>query len=155
VNGCVLLTLWMASILLAIGDVLFHFFWPYLLPQTYWTASECKFSKQWYPVHRIPHYVCIFLTEKIWNRKVMWLWLLQASVRLMPSTMLYSGRSADEIHLIVSIKKLIVCCCVLHDHCLLLLLLLLLLMLLLHYYCLFLLVLLLLLFVLQCLDAVG
>jgi len=29
---------------------------------------------------------------------------LQASVRLMPSTMLYSGRSADQIHLIVSMK---------------------------------------------------
>jgi len=27
---------------------------------------------------------------------------LQACVRLMPSTMLYSGRSADETHLIVS-----------------------------------------------------
>jgi len=31
---------------------------------------------------------------------------LQACVRLMPSTMLYSGQSADETHLIVSTEAL-------------------------------------------------
>ena len=36
------------------------------------------------------------------NHKMMWQYLLQACVRLMPATMLYSGRSADETHLIVS-----------------------------------------------------
>jgi len=36
------------------------------------------------------------------NHMMMWQYLLQACVRLMPATMLYSGRSADETHLIVS-----------------------------------------------------
>jgi len=110
-------------ILLAIGDVhLISFLLTcYCFCLRCWTASghKCQSAVNVPEIFIIMPPLLLFWKgnmKSFYDKKWWGWWLLQASVRLMPSTMLYSGRSADQIHLIVRIKAVIIevncyCCC--------------------------------------------